>query len=347
MSTKITLPKWYDLHAHFRQGDIIPRLISDHLSMGCAGILAMPNTKPPVGKIYRDDPLPYWSIEEYREMLMEAGADAFDAVITPLYLTKDTTPDMIELGAKSGLLKACKYYPPHGTTGAEFGYPFDQFIRNGVFEAMRDNGIVLCAHGEEHDIIDERYFDRDTNAEDVFYRERMPRAVEAFPDLKIVAEHVTTKTAVDFVTSAPDTVAASITPQHLLYTVGHLLRGFKYPLYCLPLLKFEEDRAALRAAATTENNKKFFAGTDSAPHVEKVTECGCAAGCYTGDIAPQVYAKAFAESGIDLESESGPEILKKFLCTNGAEVYDLPISPDTFTFEFNKDEEWDFRFRQG
>lgn len=326
----LTLPKWYDLHAHFRQGDIIERLVADHLSMGCAGILAMPNTKPPVGKIFKSDDLPYWSIEEYRDMLMKAGAEAFDKVITPLYLTKDATPYMIEEGVKAGLLEACKYYPPHGTTGAEFGYPFERFIENGVFEAMQANNVILCIHGEEHGLPPETYFARGTNAEEIFYRERLPKAVEAFPDLKIVGEHVTTRTAVDFITQAPDTVGATITPQHLLYTVGHLLQGLKYNLYCLPLLKFEEDRQALWNTVINPNNTKFFAGTDSAPHVEKVTECGCAAGCYTGGIAPQLYAEGFIKAGVDLKGEEGLETFKQFLCANGPAFYGLDLQQDTF-----------------
>jgi dihydroorotase len=298
MIDTIQIPKWFDLHAHFRQGEMMARLIADHLKMGCAGILAMPNTKPPVAKVFKDDALAYWSIEEYRDQLMAAGADAFDTVITPLYLTKDTTPQMIEQGAKAGILQACKYYPPHGTTGADFGYPFAEFITNGVFEAMADHDVMLCVHGEEHALAPEAYFARGTNAEEIFYTERLPQAVEAFPHLKIVGEHVTTKTAVDFIQEAPDNVYGSVTPQHLLYTIGHLLKGLKYDLYCLPLLKFEEDRQALRAAVLDVDNTKFFAGTDSAPHVEKVnmTACGCAAGCYTGGIAHELYAWAFAES---------------------------------------------------
>ncbi|MCF8496460.1 MAG: dihydroorotase [Alphaproteobacteria bacterium] len=332
MSLSLTLPRWYDLHAHFRQGDMMPSLIKDHLSMGCAGILAMPNTKPPVGKIFKADSLPYWSIEEYRDMLLAAGGDAFDKIIVPLYLTKDTTPAMIKAGAKAGILEACKYYPPHGTTGAEFGYPFEKFIENGVFAAMRDHGIILCVHGEEHALPPETYFARGTNAEEIFYTERLPRAVESFPDLKIVGEHVTTKIAVDFIQSAPATVAASVTPQHLLYTVGHLLQGLKYHLYCLPLLKFKEDRAALRAAVIDPDNVKFFAGTDSAPHAQKVTECGCAAGCYTGGIAPQLYAQAFEEAGIELKNAAGVAAFRKFLCEIGPEFYRIKSPTGTFTF---------------
>lgn len=324
---KLELPKWYDLHAHFRQGDIMPHLIKDHLAMGCAGILAMPNTKPPVGKINDSDGGDYWSLEAYLEMLMRAGADQFKTVIVPLYLTQDTTPEMIERGAKTGLLKACKYYPPHGTTGAEFGAPFEMFIENGVFAAMERNGVILCIHGEEHGLPPESYFGRGRNAEEIFYTERVPKAVDAFPSLKISCEHVTTKIAVDFIKQAPDTVAASITPQHLIYTIGDLLQGLKYHLYCLPLLKFEEDRAALREAVLDTNNTKFFAGTDSAPHVEKVTPCGCAAGCYTGGIAPQLYAQAFEMAAGDRE---WAEAFKRFLCLNGPAFYDLPVPEETF-----------------
>ncbi len=330
---RLELPKWYDLHTHLRQDEMLGPLIDDALKMGCAGVLAMPNTKPPVGKVFKADGLPYTSIEYYSEAIKAAGGYKFDDFIVPLYLTQDTTAKMIEEGAKSGLLRACKYYPPHGTTGAEFGYPFMEFIENGVFEAMRDAGVVLCIHGEEHGMEASEYFARESNAEEHFYKERLPHILDAFTDLKIVGEHVTTKVAVDFISAAPDTVGATITPQHLLYTVGDLLQGLKYHLYCLPLLKFGEDRAALRAAATNASNTKFFAGTDSAPHTTKMTECGCAAGCYTGGIAPQLYAQGFEEAGIDLGSEQGVEAFKNFLCLNGPNFYGLDIPTETFTIE--------------
>ncbi len=332
MTLRLTLPRWYDLHAHFRQGELMPSLVADHLAMGCAGILAMPNTRPPVAKIFKKDPLEYWSIEEYLEMLRNSGGNRFSDIIVPLYLSKDTTPKMIEEGAKAGILRACKYYPPHGTTGAEFGVPFQTFIENGVFKAMEEAGIVLNIHGEEHGLDAVKYFG-ETNAEEIFYRERLPRVVEKFPKLRIVGEHVTTRVAAEFIESAPDTVAATVTPQHLIYTVGHLLKGLKYHLYCLPLLKFEEDRLALWAEVTDPGNTKFFAGTDSAPHVKKMTECGCAAGCYTGAIAPQLYAEAFEKAGINLGSELGLQTFKKFLCTNGPAFYGLPVPKETFVLE--------------
>lgn len=330
---KFTLPYWYDLHTHLRQDALMAPIIKSQLDMGCAGFLAMPNTKPPVAKVFKSDNLPYWSIEEYRAQIMVAGGADFQAIITPLYLTKDTTPKMIEEGAKAGLLKACKYYPPHGTTGADFGYPFMNYLQNGVFEALRDNGVTLCIHGEEHHLPAERYFARGENAEEIFYAERVPRLLEALPDIRLACEHITTKKAVDLVRAAGDTVAASVTPQHVLYTVGHLLQGLKYHLFCLPLVKFEEDRAAIRAAILDPANTKFYAGTDSAPHTLKATECGCAAGCFTGEIAPQLYAQGFEEAGADFTKESDQEILANFLCHNGRKFYDLPLPHKSFTLE--------------
>ena len=323
MTIQITLPYWYDLHTHFRQDDILPATVADHAAMFCAGALAMPNTKPPLTTPDQ--------VAAYRAEIIDAADGAFLDAIVPMYLDVHTTPEMITEGAADGTLKACKYYPPHGTTGAEFGAPLETYIQNGVFAAMEEAGVVLCIHGEEHGLPAEQYFDRAGNAEEVFYRERMPGLVQAFPNLRIVGEHLTTKVGVDFILGAPAHVKASVTPQHLLYTVGHLLQGFKYHLYCLPLVKFEEDRAALQAAVIDPRNSKFFAGTDSAPHVSKVTPCGCAAGCYTGGIAPQLYAQGFEAAGADLSTDGGASALRAFLCEIGRDFYGLPVPEKVFT----------------
>jgi len=299
--------------------------------MGCAGALAMPNTKPPVATLFGPPSERVGSIQQYREHLLAAGADSFEKLIVPLYLTRETTPAMIEQGAATGLLEACKYYPPHGTTNAEHGVPMSEWIGSEVFRAMEAHGIVLCIHGEEHGLTGTAYFDREESAESRFYAETMPRLLEAHPKLRIVCEHITTAAAAAFVKEAPATVAATITPQHLLYTVGHLVQGLKLHLYCLPLVKFERDRAALREAVLTEGQDNFFAGTDSAPHTTKATECGCAAGCYTGGCAPQLYAMAFEAAGADLSSDSGQAAFIRFLCTNGPSFYGFPGSTERFS----------------
>lgn len=330
---QLTLPKWYDLHTHLRQDELLAPIIQSQLDMGCCGVLAMPNTKPPTAKVLNSDDLPYGSIESYLSDIRDAGGDAFDDVIVPLYLTKDTNAVMIEQGAKAGLLRAAKYYPPHGTTGADFGVPMEEMLKTDVFQAMSDNGVVLCIHGEQHAMRGDAYFESDTNAEDVFYREYMPRLRDAYPDLKIACEHVTTKTAVEFVRGAGEKTVASITPQHLLYTIGDLLMGLKYHLYCLPLLKFSDDRDALRSAVTDPDNIRFYAGTDSAAHTVKATECGCAAGCFTGGIAPQLYIQAFEDVGFDMADVENQAIFERFLCSNGANFYGLRHSPDSFVLK--------------
>ena len=328
---ELTLPKWYDLHTHFRQGANVGDYIADHLAMGCAGALAMPNTRPPVSQIVGKNSGAAWSIEAYRDELLASGADAFDQLIIPLYLTRETTAEMIVSGAESGLLRACKYYPPHGTTNSEHGVAMAEWIGGDVLRAMEDHEVILCIHGEQHALTGSDYFDAHQTAESVFYRDSLPAIRDAHPHLKIVCEHITTAEAVAFVTQAPAHIGATITPQHLLYTVGHLIHGLRYHLYCLPVVKFEHDRKALRDAVTATGQSKFFAGTDSAPHTTKATECGCAAGCYTGGCAPQLYAMAFEQAGADFATPTGIAALTRFLCTNGPAIYGFEPSKDTFT----------------
>jgi dihydroorotase len=330
---RLTLPKWFDLHTHFRQGPAMAAYVKAHRDMGCAGALAMPNTQPPVSRVSGEAQADGWSIDSYGKELRAAGADAFEQLIVPLYLTRQTTATMIREGAASGVLQACKYYPPHGTTNSEHGVPMDDLIGGEVFRAMEDAGVVLCIHGEQHALSGPDYIDAQQNAETRFYSERMPRLLEAHPRLRIVCEHITTRTAAEFVANAPDHVGATITPQHLLYTLGHLIQGLKYHLYCLPIVKFQDDRAALRQVVTTAGQAKFFAGTDSAPHTTKATACGCAAGCFTGGCAPQLYAMAFEEAGVDLGTVDGLALFKSFLSLNGPAFYGFPASTQQFQME--------------
>lgn len=330
---RLELPKWFDLHTHFRQGAAMSAYVAAHRAMGCAGALAMPNTQPPVSHVTGAAEADGWSIESYTAELKAAGADAFEQLLVPLYLTRNTTAKMIEEGVASGLLKVCKYYPPHGTTNSEHGVPMDGLIGGEEFRAMEELGVVLCIHGEQHALSGPDYLDAHHSAESRFYQERMPRLLEAHPKLKIVCEHITTRAAAEFVTQAPDHVGATVTPQHLLFTLGHLIQGLKYHLYCLPIVKFQDDREALRQAVTRVGQHKFFAGTDSAPHTTKATACGCAAGCFTGGCAPQLYAMAFEEAGVDFSTAEGVESFERFLSLNGPAFYGFPASNERFAME--------------
>jgi dihydroorotase len=335
MTKKLTLPYWADLHAHFRQDDITNILAEEYLKMNCYAVLAMPNTLPPVAKVLESgegSDLPYWSVEKYKKDIEESFGNKLSEVIVPLYLTKNTTPEMIAEGKKSGLLKAVKYYPPHGTTNSDHSLHMEKLMDSDIIKALEDNDIVLCIHGEESTNEATQYYDKDRNAETEFYRNIMPKLAEKFPKLRIVAEHITTEVAVNFVKSNSSNVVATITPQHLLYTIGDLLLTKSTHLVCMPYVKFEDDRQALRDAVLDPDNSKFFAGTDNAPHpkLSKQTDCGCAAGCYVGGIAPQLYAEAFEIAGCDLFSDAGYSAFKKFLCDIGPDFYNLEKSEKTF-----------------
>ncbi len=189
-------------------------------------------------------------------------------------------------------------------------------------EAMEQVDIPLLIHGEVTDNNCD-IFDR----EKVFVESNLSNIVNNFPNLRIVVEHVTTKEAVDFVSSSSNKVAATITPQHLLFNRNAILAGGIHPHhYCLPILKREHHRQALIKAATS-GNPKFFLGTDSAPHLTgaKENSCGCA-GCYSAYGALELYAEAF-------EQENALDKLEGFASFFGADFYQLPRNTQTITLK--------------
>jgi dihydroorotase len=136
---------------------------------------------------------------------------------------------------------------------------------------------------------------------------------------------VTTREAVQFVTSARAGIGATVTPQHLLLNRNALFQGGIRPHhYCLPVLKRERDRRALIEAATSDD-PRFFLGTDSAPHARhtKETTCGCA-GIFSAHAAIELYAEAFEEAG-------GLERLEAFASLRGPDFYGLPRNTDRIT----------------
>ena len=107
---------------------------------------------------------------------------------------------------------------------------------------MQAHGVPLLVHGEVTDA-DIDIFDR----EKVFIERHLIPITQQFPELKLILEHITTGDAVDFVTSAHDNVAATITPQHLLMNRNHLLVGGVRPHnYCLPILKRREHQSVYK-----------------------------------------------------------------------------------------------------
>jgi dihydroorotase len=310
-SLVITRPD--DWHLHVRDGDALNAVLPDTARQFARAII-MPNLKPPVRTVLEAG----W----YRDRILAAlpANTAFEPLMT-LYLTDNTDPDEIKRAKASSFVHAVKYYPAGATTNSDSGVT-DIRKCDAVFAAMQEVGLPLLLHGEVTDgEID--IFDR----EKIFIERHLIPLTLRFPTLRIVFEHITTANAVKFVLAASDNVAATITAHHLLFNRNEIFKGGIRPhYYCLPVLKREEHRLALLKAATS-GNKKFFLGTDSAPHAKNTKEasCGCA-GCYTALHAMELYAAAF-------ESANAIDKLEGFASFFGADFYGLPRNKSTITLE--------------
>ena len=307
----LTLRRPDDWHVHLRDGPAMAAVVGATARVFGRAIV-MPNLRPPV----TTTPLAL----AYRDRILAAlPANArFEPLLT-IYLTDRTSAAEIGAAKASGFVHAAKYYPAGATTNSDSGvtaieraYP--------AFEAMQEHGLVLSLHGEVTDpAVD--VFDR----EQVFVERHLARIVREFPALRIVLEHVTTREAAAFVAAAPANVAATITPQHLLWSRNALFAGGLRPhLYCMPVLKREAHREALVQAATS-GSPKFFLGTDSAPHSRHAKESACCgAGCYSAPLALPLYAEAFENAG-------ALDRLEGFASHFGADFYGLPRNADTIT----------------
>ncbi len=309
----LTITKPDDMHLHLRDGAALAVVVAD-TARQFARAIVMPNLKPPITTAA--------AALAYYQRIKQAAAQQtdFEPLMT-LYLTDNTLPAEIEAAAKSGVVKAVKYYPAGATTNSDSGVT-DLAKCASVFAAMQDVGMPLLLHGEVTDSSVDM-FDR----EKVFIEKNMIPLVLKYPRLRMVFEHITTANAAKFVLAASDNIAATITPQHLLLNRNSLFAGGLRPHnYCLPVLKREEHRLALLKAATS-GNKKFFLGTDSAPHSRSTKESCCGfAGCYSANAAMEYYAAAF-------ESVAALEKLEAFASHFGADFYGLPRSTATITLK--------------
>jgi dihydroorotase len=274
----------------------------------------MPNLKPPVAMVEQ-------ALSYRREILQAVPADhSFNPLMT-LYLTNSTTKDEVKKAADSEYIHAFKLYPAGATTNSDSGVN-DLKAIYPILKTMEQVDIPLLIHGEvTNDDCD--IFDR----EKAFLSSSLSDIINHFPKLRIVLEHLTTKEAVDFVLSASDKIAATLTPQHLMFNRNALLVGGIRPhLYCLPIIKREHHRQALVDAATS-GNTKFFLGTDSAPHIRSTKEnsCGCA-GCYSAHAALEFYAEVFEQAG-------ALDKLEGFASFFGADFYKLPRNTKTVTLQ--------------
>ncbi len=311
MTNELTITRPDDWHLHLREGEALT-CTAPHAAKQFGRAIIMPNLRPPVTTVEL--------ALDYRRAILNAlpANHSFDPLMA-LYLTNSTTQQEVRRVAENEKTVAFKLYPAGATTNSDSGVTNIKKIYPLLAE-MEKQEIPLLVHGEVTDS-DIDIFDR----EKVFIDRHLKPITEEFTTLRVVLEHVTTKDAVEFVSSAPKTVAATITAHHLLFNRNSLLAGGIRPhYYCLPILKRELHREALIKAATS-GNPKFFLGTDSAPHAStaKESDCGCA-GCYTAYAALELYAMAF-------DSANALDKLEDFASHFGADFYRLPRNKEKIT----------------
>lgn len=315
MELKLTRPD--DWHLHLRDDALMQSVLPD-TARQFARAIVMPNLRPPVTTTAQ--------ALAYRERIVAAIPKGmqFEPLMT-LYLTDITSAEEIKKAKASGIVHAVKLYPAGATTNSDAGVT-DLRKTYAALEEMQRCGMPLLVHGEVTSS-DIDIFDREA----VFIERVLQPLLKDLPSLRVVFEHITTKDAAQFVASAPDHIAATLTPQHLLYNRNAMLVGGIRPhFYCLPVLKRETHRIALVKAATS-GSKKFFLGTDSAPHAQHTKEnaCGCA-GCYSAHTAIELYAEAFEQAG-------ALDKLEAFASFYGADFYGLQRNTQQVTL---RKEEW-------
>ena len=302
-----------DWHLHLRDGAAL-RAVVAHTARQFARAIVMPNLKPPVTTTA--------AAAAYRARIQAAlpAGSSFTPLMT-LYLTDRTDAAEIPIAKRSGIVFGCKLYPAGATTNSDSGVTDIRRI-DAVLEAMAEHGLPLQVHAEvtapEVDV-----FDREQR----FIDEILGPLHVRLPQLRIVLEHATTRAAVQFVRGSRANVAATLTPKHLLMNRNALFAGGMRPHhYCLPVLKREEDRAALLEAAIS-GDPRFFLGTDSAPHARMTKEaaCGCAV-IYSAHAAVEFYAEAFEAAGALARLEA-------FASEFGPRFYGLPLNDSYVTLE--------------
>ena len=306
----LTLTRPDDWHVHLRDGAMLAAVLP-YTARQFARAIVMPNLTPPV--------LTAADAIAYRWRIMQALPQG--AEFTPLmtaYLSDTSDPSDLAHGFETGVFTAAKLYPAHATTNSAHGVT-DVAKIHPVLERMQRIGMPLLIHGEVTDpAVD--IFDREA----VFIERILTRLIADFPALRIVLEHCTTQDAVEFVTATPG-IAATITAHHLMINRNALFAGGLQPhAYCLPIVKRERHRLALRKAATS-GHERFFLGTDTAPHsiANKEKSCGCA-GIFTAPNALEAYAQVF-------EEENALDRFEAFASLNGPRWYGLPVNAGMVT----------------
>ncbi len=290
-----TLLSPLDMHLHLRDEAML-KTVAPLSAYSFAGGMIMPNLVPPITTIE--------AVTGYKERILKAiGLNTFDPLMS-LFFRADYTYEFLKQASLH--IKALKLYPSGITTNSEGGVAsMDVSALRVVLEAMSDLGLILCVHGETNGFV----MDREKEFTPIY--ESLARA---FPKLKIVMEHITTKESVALLEKY-ENLYATITLHHLLITLDDVAGGMLQPhLFCKPIAKRYEDKEALLEVALKAHPKVMF-GSDSAPHPIHAKECcGCAAGVFTAPIALQALVELF-------ESHNALAHLQAFVSNNAQAIY--------------------------
>lgn len=302
----IRIRKPDDFHIHLRQGELL-EMAAVHCSNYFSRAIVMPNTIPPIDSIER--------MENYKEEILNCTS-GFTPLMT-FKLLKGMKREQISLFKQNGAL-AGKLYPAGSTTNSEDGIKSWTEIKP-LLSAMEEEGLVLSIHGEDPSAYS-------LEREKAFIPQ-IEQICKEYPNLKVVFEHLSSKEGIEAVLNGPDTLAGTITVHHLLMTLDDVIGGSLNPHnFCKPVLKSPEDRQAIQKAVL-EGHKKFFFGSDSAPHLISNKENGSAsAGVYTTPVTLPLVVQFFMD-------QNALDKLENFLSTFGADFYGLPHNKEEIEIE--------------
>lgn len=294
---QLTIKSPLDMHLHLRDGKMLKN-VAPWSARYFSGGLIMPNLVEPITT--------QKALMEYKKRILQAcGDDSFEPYMT-LFFKNDYTREFLEENRDK--ITAIKLYPSGITTNSDGGVKsMDIKTLSPVLEVMSELEIPLCVHGESDGFV----MDREKE-----FGKTYIKLAKAFPNLKIIMEHITTAYSVGLLEKY-DNLFATITLHHLYITLDEVAGGVLRPhLFCKPIAKRPEDREALLKAATSAHPKVMF-GSDSAPHpIHAKESCGCAAGIFTAPLALPALAQLF-------EVRNALENLQAFVSDNACKIYNI------------------------
>ena len=303
-SIKIIQPD--DWHVHLREGEMMETVIeySSRINHRC---IVMPNLEIPITNMKLG--------LEYIKKIYSLTRGQLFLPLLPCYLTDNLDLKDFQLALQQNVFIGAKLYPSNATTNSSYGISDIKKIYP-TFEVLQSLNKPLLIHGEKvREDVD--IFDR----EKIFIDEDLVFIRDKFPELKIILEHVSSKYGADFVNDN-ENIAGTVTPHHLMLTKKDVFfdESINPHHFCMPVAKDENDLLALRKYVCS-GNKKFFLGTDSAPHHInfKIPNLKIKPGIFSSPCSIELYASIF-------DQENSLQNLEKFSSINGPKFYNLPIN---------------------